>query len=203
MNTACACCLSREKMRHYSPQKSEVHIATANDRCKLMCWSFQVDPLHHSLQHNNTFREKSKRIIGTKKHNLSRPTPHTVEWIKDIIKLHIDLWFSSAIMQPMMLTLLNYILSCPSLLLSKFTIFTRGYSSLLVWIHVNGCQVHKQILQGVEKASWEEYRRESAGNLKQPSRQDVVNWVSTAWKSITVETLIQYVDYQTLHRTIL
>ncbi len=29
-----------------------------------------------------------------------------------------------------------------------------------------------------------------AGNLKQPTRQDVVNWVSSAWKSITVETLI-------------
>ena len=29
-----------------------------------------------------------------------------------------------------------------------------------------------------------------AGNLKQPTRQDAINWVSEAWKSIKVETLV-------------
>ena len=27
------------------------------------------------------------------------------------------------------------------------------------------------------------------GNLKQPTRQDVINWVSKAWTSITVESI--------------
>ncbi len=84
--------------------------------------------------------------------------------------------------------------------LSKFTIVQVYYfyprraweaTGPLVW------SMAKQILQGVDESKNDEYRR--------PTRQDVVNWVSTAWKSITVETLIQYVDYQTLltvHRTI-
>ena len=29
------------------------------------------------------------------------------------------------------------------------------------------------------------------GNLKQPTRQDVINWVSKAWKSVKMETIVE------------
>ena len=44
------------------------------------------------------------------------------------------------------------------------------------------------------RASWQEWMRQDRaktkkGNLKQPSRQDAINWVSKAWESIKLETL--------------
>ena len=44
------------------------------------------------------------------------------------------------------------------------------------------------------RASWQEWMRQDRaktkkGNLKQPSRQDAINWVSKAWDSIKLETL--------------
>ena len=45
------------------------------------------------------------------------------------------------------------------------------------------------------RASWQAWMREEraltkAGNLKQPTRQDAINWVSEAWRSIKVETVV-------------
>ena len=44
------------------------------------------------------------------------------------------------------------------------------------------------------RASWQEWMRQDRaktkkGNLKQPTRQDAINWVSKAWESIKQETL--------------
>ena len=44
------------------------------------------------------------------------------------------------------------------------------------------------------RASWQEWMRQDRaktkkGNLKQPSHQDAINWVSKAWDSIKLETL--------------
>lgn len=49
----------------------------------------------------------------------------------------------------------------------------------------------KEHMQGSwEKWMMEERARTPAGNLKQPTRQDVINWVSAAWKSIKEDTII-------------
>ena len=45
-------------------------------------------------------------------------------------------------------------------------------------------------------ASWQEWMRQDraktkSGNLKQPTRQDAINWVSKAWDSISPDTLIK------------
>ena len=36
---------------------------------------------------------------------------------------------------------------------------------------------------------WQDRAKTKKGNLKQPSRQDAINWVSKAWDSIKLETL--------------
>ena len=46
------------------------------------------------------------------------------------------------------------------------------------------------------RASWQEWMRQDraktkSGNLKQPTRQDAINWVSKAWYSISPDTLIK------------
>ena len=45
------------------------------------------------------------------------------------------------------------------------------------------------------RTSWREWMRQDraktkAGNLKQPTRQDAIDWVSKAWESITIATLV-------------
>ncbi len=46
------------------------------------------------------------------------------------------------------------------------------------------------------RASWEDWMRQTraktkAGNLKQPTRQDAIDWVSKAWTLITRETIVR------------
>ena len=53
--------------------------------------------------------------------------------------------------------------------------------------------IHKPFKESM-RSSWEEWMRQdraktAAGNLKQPTRQDAINWVSKAWSSITSDTL--------------
>ena len=54
--------------------------------------------------------------------------------------------------------------------------------------------INKQFKESMQQ-SWQEWMRQDRaktkqGNVKQPTRQDAINWVSIAWDSISQETIV-------------